>query len=577
MDNYTGVNMRTTEEICNLLNELENCRAVDLEDQDLDFKEWNSRSMKDSVALVVEMAICMVNGGGGTVVFGVNDKEIGRAQAVLGVPPEVDVNRLKKAVYDSTDPKLTPVFEEIFVPEGSGRLLVMQVYPGIPPYTDTTGKGKVRIGTDCQPLTGTLRRKIMVETGETDFTAEPVPGKATQLLSSNALEKLRDISRAEHAPDYLLQLADRELMRTLGLERNGMLTKGVLLLGGTEKALRRYIPGYNWTFLKMVTDIEYENRSDHSWAIPASIVRLEELILPFNPITTVQHGMFHFEYRTYPEVALREALMNAFCHADFRIAGPIMVKLYPDRIEISNNGGFIGGITPYNILHHHPAARNPLLVDALARLRLVNRSNLGVCRMYQAFLMEGKAVPSIEEVGESVRVTLRSSDITPKFRSFIAEKAGKGRLFNVDELLVLNHLLRNPEINTGAAARLCQRTETDIRPVLVRLEQEGLLEHGGSGRGTYWAMRPDVYKSLSGEGHPERDRRIDWEAAKTRILSVLIERARRGEPGLSNKEIRQIIHFDRNQARRLMLELMKENPKVAQEGERRWARYAYSM
>jgi ATP-dependent DNA helicase RecG len=68
--------------------------------------------------------------------------------------------------------------------------------------------------------------------------------------------------------------------------------------------------------------------------------------------------------------------------------------------------------------------------------------------------------------------------------------------------------------------------------------------------------------------------RIDWEAAKTRVLSILVERARRGEPGLSNEEIRKITHFDRNQARSLMAELMRENQGLERQGERRWARYA---
>ena len=158
--------MRDSREILTLLAALDERPASELEAQDLDFKEWSRRSLADAVALMVEMAICMANGGGGTTVFGVNDKRLGRADAILGVPVEIDVNRLKKAVYDSTDPKLTPVFEEVAVPEGTGRILVMQVHPGLPPYTDTQGRGKIRIGTDCQPLTGTLRRRVMVETGE---------------------------------------------------------------------------------------------------------------------------------------------------------------------------------------------------------------------------------------------------------------------------------------------------------------------------------------------------------------------------------------------------------------------------
>jgi ATP-dependent DNA helicase RecG len=91
--------MRTTDEIRGLLDKLDVQPANDLEDQDLDFKEWNLRSMKDSIASVVEMTICMANGGGGTIVFGINDKAIGREKSILGVSPEVDVNRLKKAVY----------------------------------------------------------------------------------------------------------------------------------------------------------------------------------------------------------------------------------------------------------------------------------------------------------------------------------------------------------------------------------------------------------------------------------------------------------------------------------------------
>ncbi len=157
--------MRELREMRSLLDELEHQSADKLEGQDLDFKRWDSRSMDKAIRSVVAMAICMANGGGGVVVFGIDDKAIGRTKAIVGVPPEVDINRLKKAVYDSTDPKLTPVFRELSVPEGTGRLIIMEVYPGLPPYTDTTGKGTIRVGRDCQPLTGTLRRKIMVETG----------------------------------------------------------------------------------------------------------------------------------------------------------------------------------------------------------------------------------------------------------------------------------------------------------------------------------------------------------------------------------------------------------------------------
>lgn len=531
--------MRSVSEIRSLLEELEQQPANTLEDQDLDFKEWNTRSMADAVALVVEMAICMANGGGGTVVFGVNEKATGRALAILGVPPEVDVNRLKKAVYDSTDPKLTPVFEGLLVPEGTGRLLVMQIYPGIPPYTDTAGRGKVRIGKDCQPLTGTLRRRIMVETGETDFTATEISGRLESLISASAMERLRQSAARERAPDDLLRESDRNLLGAIGLIRKGRFLRAGLLLAGTTEAIREHFQGYAWTHLRMATDTDYSDRADGQDAIPLAMERIIDRIMADNPIATVPQGLFHFEIRTYPEIALREAVLNALVHADYRIHGPILLKQFKDRLEISNPGGLPGGITPENILRHEPVPRNPTLVDALTRLRLVNRSNLGVRRMYQALLIEGKEPPSILDEGEAVRVIFRASELSVPFRMFVADEANRGRILSVEHLLIVQHLLRHPEIDTATAARITQQTEPDARETLSLMETEfGYIERGGTGRGTYWTLRHDLHRKLSVPGHPERDRRIDWEAAKTRVLSILKQRAKRTELGLTNAEVR---------------------------------------
>jgi len=566
--------VRSVSEIQSLLEELEQQPANALEDQDLDFKEWIPRSMKDSVALVVEMAICMANGGGGTVVFGVNEKATGRALAILGVPPEVDVNRLKKAVYDSTDPKLTPVFEGLLVPEGTGRVLVMQIYPGIPPYTDTAGRGKVRIGKDCQPLTGTLRRRIMVETGETDFTATEISGRLESLISASAMERLRQSAARERAPDDLLRESDRNLLGAIGLIRKGRFLRAGLLLAGTTEAIREHFQGYAWTHLRMATDTDYSDRADGQDAIPLAMERIIDRIMADNPIATVPQGLFHFEIRTYPEIALREAVLNALVHADYRIHGPILLKQFKDRLEISNPGGLPGGITPENILRHEPVPRNPTLVDALTRLRLVNRSNLGVRRMYQALLIEGKEPPSILDEGEAVRVIFRASKLSVPFRMFVADEANRGRILSVEHLLIVQHLLRHPEIDTATAARITQQTEPDARETLSLMETEfGYIERGGTGRGTYWTLRHDLHRKLSAPGHPERDRRIDWEAAKTRVLSVLMEKSRHGEVGLSNAEIRQIARMDRFQVIRLMKELMAENPNIQKPGRGRNARY----
>ena len=90
------------------------------------------------------MAVCMANGRGGMIIFGVRDKIIGRTNAIKGMPPYVDEVLLQKTIYDRTEPHITATFEWLIVPEGSGRLLIMRIFPGMPPYTETNGNGTIR-------------------------------------------------------------------------------------------------------------------------------------------------------------------------------------------------------------------------------------------------------------------------------------------------------------------------------------------------------------------------------------------------------------------------------------------------
>ncbi len=532
--------MRTVKEIEQLLNGLHLNTADDLQDQDLDFQEWNTHSMVDCVKQVVRTAICMANGGGGTVVFGVADRVIGRKKALPGVPFVVDVHRLGKTVYENTDPKITPVFEEVPIPEGTGRLLVMQIYPGTPPYTDISGNGEIRVGTDCRPLTGSFRRKFFVETEERDFTAECVPGVPETMLSPVALGLLRNLAAEEKAPVDMLQLQDMDLLAALGLLRQGKLTRAALLLAGTERALCEHIPCYLWTYLRMEGYTRYSKRDCQFQPLPKSIICLEAHLASCNAVTRMAYGNFHFESRTYPKKALREVLLNAFCHADYQTNSPFMVKVYPDRIEVENPGGLLAGITPQNILHHQPAPRNSLLVDALVRLRLANRSNLGMSRMYEAFLIEGKQPPALEEVGESVRVTMRAGSLYPEFCAFIADYSQKGRLFSVDELLVFHHLFSHLEVNVHDTAFLSQRGKKDAEEILAKLNMEGLLERADDALGTYWTLEPEIYRAITGAGYPKRSRRGRQKAAGARVLSTLERQVLGKESRLNENEPRNI-------------------------------------
>jgi ATP-dependent DNA helicase RecG len=570
--------MRELTEVRLLLDRLGTEIADALEAQDLDFKEWPADS-RQAIKQAVDSAVCMANGGGGTVVLGVRDRVVGRAQAILGVPPDTDLHQLKRDIYERTAPKLTPEIQELTVPEGSGRLLVMQVHGGLPPYTNTAGGGTVRKGKDCVPLTGDLRDRLMVERGDTDFTAVVVNEDPVTLISAAAMERLRDLARQEQAPADMLRKTDLDLLGALGVLRDGRFTRAAVLIAGNTEAIARYLPNYAWTHERMKTATAYLDRADgretRELALPLALAALEARINADNPISTVEHGLYHFEFRAYPTVALREALLNALSHLDLRLASPVLVKQYSRRLEITNPGGLVGGITPANILHHPPLARNPLLVQALSKLRLVNRSNLGIGRMFEAMLIEGKEPPHIIDEESAVRVVFKRQETAQPFREFIAEEGKTGRALDVDHLLVLRYLLAHAEIDTTTAAELCQRRDAEMRDILDEMAQYfDYLERGGSGRGTWWRMKPALHRRLEGLGHAERDQRIDWDVAKTRVLNMLKQRAKRGEPGLTNAEVREVTAYDRQQVNRLIHELETESVRLTGYG--RGARYEYT-
>lgn len=554
--------MKATSEIISLLNELDNNRiADDLEGQDIDFKEWIQRSFDDNIKLMIKMAVCMANGGGGSVIFGVADKKNGRNNAIKGVPANLDLYAISKRIYEKTDPHLTPHFDYIDVPYGTGKLLIMHVFPGMPPYTTTDGAATIRQGKDCIPFTGTLRRQMVSTTSEQDFTAEVIYEDWKKLFSPSSMEKIREILVEQRAPELLQQMNDEDLLVSVGALKNDYLTKGALLLVGKTDAITRLIPQYSWGYRKMVSDTDYIIKEDGNQAIPIALYELERYIASDNPLVTIQSGLIHPEFHTYPVLALREALLNAFGHRDYRMLGSVMLKQYRDKLIITNPGEFIGGITPQNILHHPSVTRNSHLMDLLDKLKFVNRSNLGVPRIYRSLLIEGKEPPVYREVGNHIELTFIASPLNDGFKNFVNAMTNRGFHLDTDHLLILQYLLRHGEIDTATAAEAIQRNQEQAREVLSKLSIEmKLIEAIGRGRGRYYTLSKEASAQLKGDMAYERQATLDDEAIKIRILSILKDRP------LRNKEIRTMTGLDQKQVQRLMKSLYDEGVRVVGRG-----------
>lgn len=143
--------MKSTSEILALIQQLEDHIADDLEGQDLDFKQWNDQSPEENIKKMIKYAVCMANGGGGSVVYGVADRVTGLENVLKGVPLDVDIYTLQKRIYAYTDPHIIPFFDEVFYRDDSIRILIMHVYPGKGMYTAIDGTATIRRGKSCLP------------------------------------------------------------------------------------------------------------------------------------------------------------------------------------------------------------------------------------------------------------------------------------------------------------------------------------------------------------------------------------------------------------------------------------------
>jgi len=103
-----------------------------------------------------------------------------------------------------------------------------------------------------------------------------------------------------------------------------------------------------------------------------------------------------------PEIALREALVNALAHRDYRVRGPLRLFIFDNRVEVRTPGKLPNGVTVEAIrLGGAHILRNPTIYTLFARLGLVTGIGSGVYRMIQAVRQAtGKEVELVESETE---------------------------------------------------------------------------------------------------------------------------------------------------------------------------------
>jgi len=483
---------------------------------------------------LVKYCVAIANEGGGTIVLGVTDR---RPRQVVDTKAFAEPGRTEAGLFEQFHQRIAV---EEHRHDGK-RVLLVRIPPRLP-GTAWQYKGSfwMRAGDALVPMSDDQLRRIHDETGP-DFSAELCPGARFEDLDAAAIDLLcRLWDRKAPGQDLLARPVDR-LLADAELAVGGELTYAALILLGTREALGRQLGQ---------AEVVFEYRSNEAPGPAADRREFRRGFLPVldeiwqavalrNDLQHFQQGLFVWDVPTFDERAVREAVLNAVSHRDYRHGGSVFVRQYPRRIEIVSPGGFPAGINQENLLWEQNP-RNRRIAEVLARCGLVERAGQGFDLIYRECIRQSKALPDFTRTSEhSVWLTLHGEIQDPEFLRFL-EEIGRERqaAFTTEDFLVIDLVRRE------------QPVPAYLAPRLQVLREQGVIERVGRGRGTRHLLSRRFYRFLGKGGAYTRRRGLDRETNKALLLrhidDSVPEGASLGElqevlPGLSRDQVRTLL------------------------------------
>ncbi|MDB5851202.1 MAG: transcriptional regulator [Rhodoferax sp.] len=521
------------------------------EGQRLEFKEAKGSYPLDKL---VNYCVALANEGGGKVILGVTDERPRRivGTSAFGEPGNTEANLYAQLAHR------VPV-EELWLPEG--RVLIVHVPPRLPGTAWHIGGRYLKRAGDALLGMGDVElRGLFAETGP-DFSAEFCAGAGLLDLSASAIDAFRSRWAQKTRDQRKLMWSESETLVNAELLVDGHLTYAALILLGSQAGLSRWLAQ---------AELVFEYRSSEASGPAADRAEYREGFMAWqdafwikinlrNDRQSYQDDFFRMDLPTFDEVPVREAVLNAIAHRDYRLGGSIFVRQYAKRLEVVSPGGLPPGITPENIVDQQNP-RNRRLAEALEKCGLIERSGQGMNLMVETAIRQGKPLPSFAgTASHEVRLTLEGGVRNPAFVRFM-ERLGEDTLrsFKTHDFLALECLQHEKELPAVLADRL---------PGLVAA---GAVEVLGRGKGARHILAAALYAALGAKGTYTRKKGLDHETNKALLVKHLKDQGTAGAP-LS--EFKQVLPALPTKAVQQLLDELRSERVIAVHGQRRWARW----
>ena len=357
------------------------------------------------------------NADGGSVYLGVTDS--GDRKGLKLTPSILD--QIQNAAREGCVPPLSIQLSNLPVTSDLS-VICISVEKSTRLHTTANGQVFLRIGTQDKRILGDELLRLAESKSHVSFEEE-VLDFGMEVIDAEALGAYYQARRSVTASGK--KLSSEELLLKLGLavKENGKfrIKAGAFILFGRETETALLQRDFTFVHYK-VSGGMYEYREDLSLPVTRVFDRMLELLRPYNRNTQGVSGLKRHEILKYPEEAIREAVLNAFGHRDYRWSGlKNEFRLYPDRLEIISPGGLPGWMTLETLGSRH-YSRNPKIMHALMILGFVEELGQGISLMRSALKRNGNPPPEFFTSNESFKVVFRPQHVLVQTDFSVLEK-----------------------------------------------------------------------------------------------------------------------------------------------------------
>lgn len=519
--------------------------------------EFKSDRKKLSDAEIFEAVVAFANTEGGDLYLGIEDDG-----EVTGVHKlHESVTTVSAFIANNTMPPVSVRAEIIEDKYPVLKISVPKSYSGI--VATISGKTihrrlKANGEPENIPLYPSMFATRLSDLRLLDYSAMPLLQSSIKEFDPIEVERLKRLITAYNGEKNLLDLADEDLYKALGLvrEQNNTLyptITGILLVGKTD-AIKRHVPTHAAVF-QVLEGTEVKNNDDLVLPLLQTIERLNNSLEARNPEEEIQMGLFRMSIPEFDKRAIREALVNAFSHRDYSKMGRVRVTVNDDGLTIANPGGFIEGVSISNLLTAEPHGRNPQLADALKRIGLAERTGRGIDRIYEGSLLFGRPLPDYTaSTSVTVSLFIQRSKPDKQIAQLVSNEQNRlGRPLSLNSLLVLNALKDLPKSTVSQIAEAINISEIVIKAILDNYIGAGIVEGFGNGKNKTYILSPKVYRTQAAKIGYVRQVDID----ETRYPELIINLAKNTD-FLSRADVVQLLHVSPSKAYNLLKKLVEQ-------------------